>query len=204
MSKAAKFFSGRPCKRGHMSERLVSSGACCECQKQLNDAIYSLRREAIVKQVAAYRVANPEKVKAVRKRYIAENSDAVKTRDRQRFVGARRENAVARLRAWNEANPERMKLRVEAWAKANPGKRNASTAKYRAQRLQATAPWADHDLINSMYELARIYNDYTPLDVHVDHEIPLQGKKVCGLHVHNNLQIIDAYRNRAKSNHFTV
>jgi hypothetical protein len=35
---------------------------------------------------------------------------------------------------------------------------------------------------------------------HVDHMIPLQARKVCGLHVWNNLQVIPATMNVAKSN----
>lgn len=29
----ARYFTGKPCKRGHLSERYVASGTCCECHK---------------------------------------------------------------------------------------------------------------------------------------------------------------------------
>ena len=70
---------------------------------------------------------------------------------------------------------------------------NFLSAKRRAMKFQATPKWANLDKIKEIYLNC-------PKGFHVDHIIPLQSKKVCGLHVHNNLRIITAHQNQLKSN----
>ena len=35
-----RFFNGRPCKQGHVAERMTSCGTCCECRKKTKRAHY--------------------------------------------------------------------------------------------------------------------------------------------------------------------
>lgn len=199
---ADKFSTGKMCKRGHFSERLVSTRACCECQKGLNRARYELRREEIRAKVTEYRSENLEKAKACQRASRLKNVEKYRKKDRVRNADdpQRKAAGIARLNAWNADNPERTKKRVSDWAKANPAKVNAKGARYRAAELRATPPWADQAKIERAYELAHEYRA-KGIDCHVDHIIPLQSKIVSGLHVHTNLQIIAAKANRSKSNH---
>jgi len=52
------------------------------------------------------------------------------------------------------------------------------------------------------YHLADLRTRITGIKWNVDHVIPLQNKKVCGLHVPWNLQVIPASENFRKHNYF--
>ena len=80
-------------------------------------------------------------------------------------------------------------------------KRVLST-KRRASGLQRTPPWVDWEKINKVYAQATAKTIATGVSHHVDHVIPLQGKLVSGLHVHNNLQVLTAFENMSKHNQF--
>jgi hypothetical protein len=77
-------------------------------------------------------------------------------------------------------------------------------AKRRAARLQRTPPWADLKAIRAVYALARALTVSTGVEHHVDHEYPLQGKLVSGLHVPANLRVITWRENVRKRNRFEV
>ena len=92
---------------------------------------------------------------------------------------------------------EDSKEKIKEYYQNNKADYFATTAKRRATKLQATPNWADLEKIKEKYRTC-------PPGYHVDHEIPLQGKLVCGLHVHENLQHLTAAENLAKSNKFEI
>jgi hypothetical protein len=66
--------------------------------------------------------------------------------------------------------------------------------------LRATPAWANHFFIEEAYDLAQRRTKSTGIKWHVDHIVPLRSKRVCGLHVENNLQVIPARTNLEKGN----
>lgn len=138
--------------------------------------------------------------------------------------------SLARSTAWKKANRDRVnaahraryaadaeyresfRVSREKYEAANPGKRCAIAkqrfacdpafraykaghcAKRNAVKLRAIPAWADLDAI------AEVYQEATYHQLHVDHIVPLQSKRVCGLHVWDNLQLITPSENFAKSN----
>lgn len=61
-----KYFSGKPCQKGHISERYVSSYQCCECES------LSPNKALLHKQ---YRIRNPEVVSLRSKQWRQNNPD---------------------------------------------------------------------------------------------------------------------------------
>lgn len=128
----------------------------------------------------------------------------------------------ARAKAWVVENPEKRvttaaKYRKEnadshnaynrTWFAENSAKRASYQSKRRAALIQRTPQWltADDDwIICEAYALAKLRTDMFGFEWHVDHTIPLQGKKVSGLHVPTNLQVIPGAENCRENASFLI
>lgn len=73
----------------------------------------------------------------------------------------------------------------------------ARNAKYRAERNLRVPKWSDLEKIKYIYECC-------PEGCHVDHERPLKGELVSGLHVPENLQYLTAEENIRKGNRYEI
>lgn len=85
----------------------------------------------------------------------------------------------------------------------NPARVKANKIKYETRRFLATPKWVtDSDLsaMNEVYKEARSLTRKTGIRHQVDHIIPINGEKVSGLHVPQNLQILTQAENVSKSN----
>lgn len=71
---------------------------------------------------------------------------------------------------------------------------------HRASRARRTPAWADREKIREIYRTAQYLTETTGIPHHVDHEIPLHGKAVSGLHIETNLRVIPARANQSKGN----
>lgn len=80
-----------------------------------------------------------------------------------------------------------------------PRNREQSMRRYINQEL-ATPPWADRSSILEIYKKAHELTSSTGVKHQVDHIVPITSKLVCGLHVQNNLQILDKIENIKKGN----
>tara|TARA_R110000803_G_scaffold70908_1_gene133904 strand:- start:1981 stop:2499 length:519 start_codon:yes stop_codon:yes gene_type:complete len=115
-----------------------------------------------------------------------------------------RDERLAYTRAWKRANPDKVEAIARNYSQKHPDKVNAKSAKRRAAKLQRTPSWACFESIKEFYTCAKDLEKLTGIEFHVDHIVPLQGKRVSGLHVVDNLQILTALENQSKNNSFEV
>ena len=96
------------------------------------------------------------------------------------------------------------KIQVKRYQLTSPEIFRAATKRREAAKLQRSPTWSDPKAIAAVYKVATSVQRVTGVKYHVDHILPLQGKLVSGLHVHQNLQVITATQNLAKSNQYMV
>ena len=98
-------------------------------------------------------------------------------------------------RTWRANNPVMHSVTNRKWRKDNPEIASHHSSLRRARKLRATPKWANLAIIKEFYR-------NRPEGYHVDHVVPLQGDKVCGLHTIENLQYLTASENLRKGNKF--
>ena len=98
-------------------------------------------------------------------------------------------------------NVDSVKARNYAYKKENHGYYIAKAKERTLAKIQRTPVWADKERVQAYYDVCAFFNEVNGYaKYHVDHIVPLQGKTVSGLHVHNNLQVIPAKENLSKGN----
>lgn len=184
--KLKHYFTGEPCKKGHIVKRKTGNGQCMQCAKEWQQdnkeyfsKYYQENPDKAKERVRKWKQDNKDKVKEINRKYYQENSDKLKEINRK----------------WQQENREYF----SKWREENPDKVNAFNAKRRASKLQRTTAWANFEDIRMWYELAEVLSR-SGIKFHVDHVVPLQGKTVSGLHVEDNLTVIPAYMNFSKNN----
>lgn len=161
----------------------------------------SANPDRVREQSRAWRANNSERKREIDRQWRADNPERVR-RNHDLWAAANPHKVKASKAAWVAANPEVRREVTSAYRKRNLAKHAAKTRRRTATKLQRTPAWADHAWIKHAYEVAADMTAKMGEPFHVDHIIPLQGKRVSGLHVYENLQILPESENRRKSNTF--
>ena len=100
-----RYFTGIPCKYGHISERMTSDGKCIECRKvylEINAEKISLRQKK-------YRQENLEKVLLIESNYRENNKEKIKIKF-QKFRDENKNKIALKDKKYRENNKEKIAL----------------------------------------------------------------------------------------------
>ena len=79
------YFTGKPCLRGHVSIRYVSSGNCLDCEKLRDKRRYPKERENRIALAKRWAEENPERKKATVREYQQRTQQRWTDRNRERY-----------------------------------------------------------------------------------------------------------------------
>lgn len=179
------------------------TGQCKVCLNSKKLAWKHSKPDHSEKEKEYYR-KNAEKKKHASREWYHANSDKLKTYMKKRYE-ANREKAITARKQYYENNKETIAVKVRQYYLKTKAARVECAARHRANKRKATPSWlsSQHKSdIAELFTICEMFRLYTGLDYHVDHIVPLKGKNVCGLHVPWNLQVLEASKNRQKSNKF--
>jgi hypothetical protein len=156
---------------------------CRSCDGARRKANYLKRHDKELAVRKAWREANLDRSRRIVRAWVAQNPERKAEIDK----------------AWREANKARLNQEKKQYRREHRGWYNSYFKAYKLMRSSRVPSWANSEAIKQVYEQAGELRALG-IDVEVDHIVPLNGKTVSGLHVHNNLRVILASDNRAKSN----
>lgn len=162
----------------------VGRGKCKTCGNAESKTYYEKNRRSVRESQKAWREQNKDKALAQKAEYYLSNRKCLIEKSRRYYAENKEARAGYSLQ----------------WQRANKQKLTGYAAKRRAMRLNAVVAWSDGFIVSEMYDLARRRTLTTGIEWHVDHIVPLQSAKVCGLHAHTNLRVIPGLENKVKSN----
>ena len=174
---AKYYFTGEPCKHGHIALR-KTKGACVECIK-------IEWQQAAEKRADYFREYNKrEDVKDRKNEWYEAN--------REQVIQAAATRPLEVKRVYQKAWKERNTVWVRADTKARRRKHRVATPKWLTREQKGQ--------IRELYKIAITMTKTTGEQYVVDHIVPLRSEFVCGLHVPWNLRVIPRQENLLKSN----
>lgn len=200
------YFTGKPCVRGGVARRRVSDRKCvCSACAALE---YQKSRKTILAK-AALGIKYSSRYKP---RQLSAEAKAKKEATRKARYEQNRHQQIEKVRAWQDLNHDRIRMRYVENAHArreyqaqyraeNAAKVHECRSRRRKAQMQRTPVWYgefDEFVIIEAAALAVARRDATGVAWHVDHMVPMMGKTASGLHCGNNIQVIPASLNLEK------
>lgn len=165
-------FTGKPCKRGHISPRRADNRDCLECVKLRHRGWYEANREADLARKARWVEENAEKKRAGDAAYYQENREKI-CAGAAAYYASNREAGKEARRQYRKNNLERIRAYdVERHAE-NPERARIAARNRRALKQQAEGSYTAAD-VKGLLKAQRGRCAYCRVDIrklkyHVDH-----------------------------------
>lgn len=101
-----KYFTGKPCRHGHLTFRYVSCDDCCECSRLSRKKYTDKNRDAVYDMNKRWRTANKDKTVSYKKKYNTENIESIRLY-RKKYYSQNREKVLEASKKWRNSNPKR-------------------------------------------------------------------------------------------------
>lgn len=121
------YFTGKPCKYGHVANRYICNNECVECRQ--------LKNIEGRKKQAEWETANKERRNAVSRYRYYSNLEDERERTRRKYA----------------TNKDKVNATNNAWVQKNPGIQKHYCAKRRAAIRKQIPSWADVEKIKEIY-----------------------------------------------------
>ena len=119
------YFTGNPCKKGHVSPRSTKESRCIQCRSEQAKARYKKNPEKFREKRRNYYIENQDKERERRAKHNRENRESIRERDRDRY----------------RSDPEKFKKRSREWSRKNKEKVRAYNKFYRELNRDYYVEW---------------------------------------------------------------
>jgi 5-methylcytosine-specific restriction endonuclease McrA len=151
----SKYFTGEPCKRGHVSERITKDRQCCECKSINCKAWWSRNKDQVAPKNKAWKVRNPDRCRAHSRTAYHKDVEASRATLRKRakdnpekfrrFARAsyrkHRDKRIETVRKYYENNRDRCMASTHRWNEKNPENRRSISRKWARTHIEKILSW---------------------------------------------------------------
>ena len=184
-----RYFTGAPCKHGHVVERLVGNCSCVECENARNAAWRRRNPELKAEMSRGWYERNKERKRQTNSAWYELNKD-IKLQTWRVWYERNMDRQMQKLRAWRELNKERIKQTNREWKLNNSDRVRLNDKNNRhKRRSQQRAGMSSAELsawIERQPKACHWCGKKCAKKFHIDHYVPLSKG---GAHAAENLVI---------------
>lgn len=134
------YFTGKPCKHGHIRPRTVSGRSCVECANAAARRWSKNNPDKETAKTARWAAANKWSKTARDKRYREAHPERIKEKSRRCYLSLPPGHGAEASRKHRQNNPESAKAAARRWRLANRPIKAAESQRRRARKKNATIP----------------------------------------------------------------